>query len=203
MSLTKKLINQINRANAQKSTGPRSEEGKLISSQNALKSGLDAESQIVHGETPEAFAQLQTEYYDRFKPATPEERFQLDSLIRHEWFLRRFFRVEAQLWDYHASKADPSTGVTLGEAFSKASPIFMRLHRRITAAEKAHKEAMAELKRLQASRQPQESNAKLEEFASFLQAEMDPPNFFQDPASAGRGDAADPARSGLLRSAQE
>ena len=41
-----------NRANALKSTGPRSESGKAASRFNALKHGLDAESLILPGEDP-------------------------------------------------------------------------------------------------------------------------------------------------------
>jgi hypothetical protein len=41
-----------NRANAQKSTGPRTAEGKAASRLNALKHGLDAESLIIPGEDP-------------------------------------------------------------------------------------------------------------------------------------------------------
>jgi hypothetical protein len=40
MSLTKELLNEINRANAQKSTGPRSIPGKQRSSMNAVKHNL-------------------------------------------------------------------------------------------------------------------------------------------------------------------
>ena len=46
-----------NRANAQKSTGPRTEEGKAISSQNALKHGVYSRSDILDGEFQEAFGQ--------------------------------------------------------------------------------------------------------------------------------------------------
>src|ERR1035438_8125084 len=168
--------NQIeaNRLNAQHSTGPRSEEGKLASSQNALKSGLDAESQFVLGETREEFAQLQTEWYDHHAPANPAERLQLDTIIRSEWFLRRYFRIEAQLWEYHSMKAERGTGVELGEAFSKASTIFMRLHRRITAAEKSAKEAKAELDRLKALRQAQQTTTKTEQLGSFLPHPINP-----------------------------
>ena len=140
---------QANRLNAQKSTGPRTPEGKRASSQNALKSGLDAESQFVLGESREDFAELQGEYRERFAPSTPEERFQVDNLIRNEWLLRRYHRVESHLWEYQISLCDRSTGVQLGEAFARSSTIFMRLQRRVTAAEKAYKEAMAELTRLQ------------------------------------------------------
>ena len=50
---TQKQI-EANRMNSQRSTGPRTEERKRASSMNALKSGLDAESQFVLGESPPA-----------------------------------------------------------------------------------------------------------------------------------------------------
>ena len=164
---TQKQID-ANRLNAQKSTGPRTEEGKRASSQNAMKSGLDAESQFVLGESRQEFAELQASYFDRFAPTTPEARFQVDNLVRNEWLLRRYHRVEAQLWEYQTSLCDRKTGVQLGEAFAKASTIFMRLQRRVNAAEKAYKEAMAELTRLQEASQPQQTKDETPQLASFL-----------------------------------
>ena len=164
---------QANRLNAQKSTGPKTPEGKSASSQNALKSGLDAESQFVLGETREDFALLQSEYYDRFAPTTPELRFQVDSLIRNEWMLRRFFRVEPQLWEFHVQLAERGTGVELGEVFANANPIFMRLERRMRHAERAYKDAMTEIRRLQAAAppaspaQPEETTSETEDLGSF------------------------------------
>jgi hypothetical protein len=143
---------EANRLNAQKSTGPRTPQGKAVSSQNALKSGLDAESQFVTGEDRADFAQLQDEYIARFQPLTPEERFQVDTLLRSEWILRRLFRAEAQLWEYHAIRADRSEGVPLGEALVAGNEVFRRLQRRITLAERSYKDAFAELERLQRTR---------------------------------------------------
>jgi capsule polysaccharide export protein KpsE/RkpR len=143
---------EANRLNAQKSTGPRTPQGKAVSSQNALKSGLDAESQFVTGEDRADFAQLQDEYIARFQPLTPEERFQVDTLLRNEWILRRLFRAEAQLWEYHAIRADRSEGVPLGEALVAGNEVFRRLQRRITLAERSYKEAFTELERLQRAR---------------------------------------------------
>ena len=143
---------EANRLNAQKSTGPRTPQGKAVSSQNALKSGLDAESQFVVGEDRAAFAALQDEYRARFQPLAPEERFQIDTLLRSEWILRRLFRAEAQLWEYHAMRADRSEGVPLGEALVAGNEVFRRLQRRITLAERSYKEAFAELDRLQRAR---------------------------------------------------
>jgi hypothetical protein len=73
---------RANRRNAQLSTGPRTEEGKRISSMNRLKTGLDSESQFVLGESREEFALLQTEWYDFHAPINPEERYQVDKLAR-------------------------------------------------------------------------------------------------------------------------
>jgi hypothetical protein len=145
---------EANRLNAQKSTGPRTPEGKAASSQNALKSGLDAESQFVWGESREDFAALQREYTNRFRPRTPEERFQVDTLIRNEWILRRLFRAESHLWEYHTTRADRSEGTPLGAALMAADQVFRRLQRRITLAERSYKEAFAELTRLQQTREP-------------------------------------------------
>jgi len=47
-----------NRTNAQKSTGPRSAEGKAVSRFNALKHGLDAESIVLPGEDPADYEAL-------------------------------------------------------------------------------------------------------------------------------------------------
>jgi hypothetical protein len=180
---------EANRLNAQKSTGPRTPQGKAVSSQNALKSGLDAESQFVTGEDRAEFAQLQSEYIARFQPLTPEERFHVDTLLRSEWILRRLFHAEAQLWEYHAIRADRSEGVPLGEALVAGNEVFRRLQRRITLAERSYKDAFAEVERLQRARrslaaappdQPQATNHT--ELASFLHpsVESQPPQSRSD-----------------------
>jgi len=166
---TEKHLRPARRRTAELTTAPRADELS-----GTLTSGLDSESQAVLGETREEFALLQAQYYERFRPTTPEERFQLDTMIRHEWSLRRFFRVEAQLWEYHTVRAERGTGVELGEAFTKANAIFMRLQRRISASEKAHKEAMAELKRLKQSSQPQDSKAETQQLASLCTSPLAP-----------------------------
>ena len=141
-----------NRQNAQKSTGPRTPEGKAASSQNAFKSGLDADSQFCYGEQRADFYRLQVEYFTRFSPQSPEERFHVDTLIRNEWSLRRLFRAEAHLWEFNTTHASCRDGSPLGEGFNNSSPVFMRLHRRITLFEKSYKESLADLRTLQEAR---------------------------------------------------
>src|ERR1700719_947636 len=90
---------EANRLNAQKSTGPRSVEGKARSSQNALKSGIDAESLLIRGEDRAALETLTQEYIERFHPTTPEQRHYVDTLIRNDWQIRRLAKVDAQIWE--------------------------------------------------------------------------------------------------------
>ena len=157
---------EANRLNAVSSTGPRTCKGKAASSMNALKSGLDAFSQFVYGEERDDFISLQQEYTARFQPATPEERFRLDTMLRSEWVLRRLHRAEAHLWEYYTLQASRSDGVPLGEALAKNSTVFMRLQRRVTLNERAYKEAKAELERLQSARQPQQNRSETPKLAS-------------------------------------
>jgi len=78
-------------------------------------------------------------------------------------------RVEAQLWNFYtAQSSSESEQVALGEAFAKASNIFMRLQRRTAQLERGYQEAYAELMRLQAERQETENIAATPDLASFL-----------------------------------
>ena len=142
-----------NRRNAQKSTGPRTTEGKSRSSMNALKSGIDALSEIIPGEDPVALNGLTQEYLDRFRPATPEERSYVDVLIRADWRLRRLAAAEAQLWNYRIevvkqSALHQNAKHPLGQAFCNADLQFARLQRCIDSTERSYRQALRELQRL-------------------------------------------------------
>src|ERR1017187_7776629 len=90
-----------NRINSEKSTGPRSAEGKAAASMNALKSGIDAQSNIIRGENAADLETLAAVYYRECQPVTALEHFYVDILIRNDWQLRRLERVDAELWEYH------------------------------------------------------------------------------------------------------
>jgi hypothetical protein len=133
-----------NRLNAQKSTGPRSAEGKAHSSMNALKTGIDARSQTIPGEPISQLEDLTGDYYQRFCPTTPEQRMLVDTLVDCEWLLRRFRRVEGQMWE------NPIFEITFAKAFRDDSDHFARLQRRIDATQRNYRNALHELQRLQA-----------------------------------------------------
>jgi hypothetical protein len=138
---TQKQI-EANRLNAQKSTGPRSDEGKARASMNALKTGIDAKTQLIRGEDPAALEELTGEYHGRLHPTTPEQRMLVDC----DWLLRRFRAIETQLWE----KAYHIFDITLGQAYSEKCDEFTRLQRRIDSTQRHYHRALQKLQRLQA-----------------------------------------------------
>src|SRR5271157_4081067 len=86
---------ESNRANAQLSTGPRTEEGKARSSQNALKHGLTAQQLIVKPEEREAFEALQAHYQLQIAPQGALQQTLFDELVTAAWNLRRVRILES------------------------------------------------------------------------------------------------------------
>src|SRR5579862_5660428 len=73
---TMATANQIaaNRANAQKSTGPRTEEGKAKSCLNHLSHGFASSATVMPGEDPQEFIALHNDLAAEHQPATPTEQ---------------------------------------------------------------------------------------------------------------------------------
>ncbi len=86
---------QANRANARRSTGPRTPKGKAASAANALKHGLCAQRTVLPAENIEEFQALVAEYEQQFQPATAVERTLIRQLADTEWRMRRVPRLEA------------------------------------------------------------------------------------------------------------
>src|ERR1035438_8099855 len=100
-------IKQIdaNRRNAQFSTGPTTPEGKQTAALNALQTGIYAETEVLPTERPEDLRTLTAEYHNHHRPATPEARDLVDSVVRSSWLLRRFAVAEVAV--HHAHPDDP------------------------------------------------------------------------------------------------
>ncbi|MGD0870915.1 MAG: hypothetical protein ABSB88_15270 [Bryobacteraceae bacterium] len=144
---------EANRLNSQKSTGPRSPEGKTASSMNALKSGIDAQSNIIRGENAADLQALTGLYYQECHPSTAQEQFYVDILIRNDWQLRRLERVDAQLWEYQLEgRLRDLPECELGRAYAGSSSPFSRLQRRKNDIQRSTTLARQELHKLHAER---------------------------------------------------
>jgi len=80
---------QANRLNAQKSTGPKSEEGKAAVSLNALTHGLRARHAVMLIEKPAEFHQLCHDLWDEYQPASPTEVHLVEQMAVNHWKLGR------------------------------------------------------------------------------------------------------------------
>ena len=87
-----------NRANAARSTGPKSEQGKARSSMNAVRHGLAARAALLPGEDPAELEQLAREMEADLRPAGAAERELVGRVVSLGWRLRRVARAEEALW---------------------------------------------------------------------------------------------------------
>jgi len=87
----------VNQANAQHSTGPRTEAGKQRSSLNALRHGLTAQTVVLPSEDPAAYESHRRQFLDEYQPATPTETQLVQELIDTSWRLNRIPLLEADL----------------------------------------------------------------------------------------------------------
>jgi hypothetical protein len=86
-----------NAANAQLSTGPRTEEGKARSSRNAVKHGLTAKQLVIAPGEENEFAELHDSLLEQLAPEGALEMDIFNMLVHAAWNLQRFRTLEAQL----------------------------------------------------------------------------------------------------------
>ncbi len=87
----------VNRANAQHSTGPRTEAGKQRSSLNAIRHGLTAQTVVLPSEDPAAYESHRLQFIEQYQPASPTENQLVQELIDTSWRLNRIPVLEADL----------------------------------------------------------------------------------------------------------
>lgn len=88
---------EANRANARRSTGPRTPEGKSRSRMNALTHGFSAKAIVVGDERPEDFEALRDAVIAHYRPNTALANDAADRYAATLWRLRRIPAIEAAL----------------------------------------------------------------------------------------------------------
>ena len=110
--------------NAQKSTGPKTEEGKRKSRMNALKHGLTAKTVLMPEEDPAEFEQHMVGWFDALKPQDKLEVSLVERGAYAYWQLDRANRSEsARLW----SKADHHTDDQANRVSKEVAALARRL----------------------------------------------------------------------------
>ena len=91
---------QANRANAQKSTGPKTEIGKTIASENATVHGLRSTRPVIEGEDPDEYNDFRNDMIAHFEPIGPMETLLVDRIVHAAWRLRRIGTIEVEVYDF-------------------------------------------------------------------------------------------------------
>src|SRR4030088_1502070 len=86
---------EANRLNAQKSTGPKTPEGRAAVRLNGVKHGITAQTLVLKGESEADFTALLDSYESEHQPETPTEEALVLQLAMATWRLRRLYHAEA------------------------------------------------------------------------------------------------------------
>ena len=154
-----------NRANAQRSTGATTPEGKAKSSMNALKHGLTGKTVLLPTDDPAEYDWLLQAHIGGLKPATEEELALVQSMVDSAWRITRIKTLETgimakgqiefagkfedQTPARRAQLIDVETYLKYEKSIRNLNIQEARLHRRI-------EKDQAELLRLQANRRREE-----------------------------------------------
>jgi len=87
-----------NRANAQHSTGPRTEEGKAKSSLNAVKTGLTGRTVVLPTDDIHAYYDHLDRHFLKYSPATDDEKSLTQTIADTEWRLLRIAPLESGIF---------------------------------------------------------------------------------------------------------
>jgi len=109
-----------NRRNAQKSTGPRTDEGKAAVSQHALRHGLTASRDVISSESQDQFDLYRDQFLAELDPAGPVESMLAERIVALSWRLKRVGHIQNQAIDALNADNTPSPLAKLTQSlFSK------------------------------------------------------------------------------------
>ena len=156
-----------NQQNAKHSTGPKTDEGKQRSSQNALKHGIYAIESVIPGEDPADFDKLRDEFGQRYLPDGPYERSLVRQMADTEWRMRRIMRLEADFikagverarkdhYVYDSAQPEPDESLLRGRALQTCTielQRFARYEDHLSRRQRQAHKALMECRRLEAQR---------------------------------------------------
>jgi hypothetical protein len=146
---------EANRRNAQKSTGPRTIEGKSNSSRNNLRHGLTGQISLLPTEDREAHDTFCNELIESFNPETPMERQLANSVAEDSWRLNRARAIENNMFalghdhqhrEAQLALADARTFQTQAAAFDRLTIYEQRINRNLQRNMKLLKDLQTERK---------------------------------------------------------
>ncbi len=151
-----------NRLNAQKSTGPATEEGKAKSRFNALKHGAFAAQIEISAGTAQFMADRLHEYMDHFHPVGVEEVYHVETMVSAQNEQDRLRLLESLAFKQLLGQTSEDSENPIGEAIctdAAGANCLDKLARRREAAHRRWVRSVKMLKDLQAKRLASEKPA--------------------------------------------
>jgi hypothetical protein len=107
---------ETNRANAQNSTGPRTEAGKQRSSLNALRHGLTGQTVVLPSDDLVAYQRHCKEFLDEYQPKNKTEILLTQTIADLSWRLNRISAIETNLLTCGIIEQSSSPGIENDQA---------------------------------------------------------------------------------------
>jgi len=167
-----------NRANAQHSTGPKSEAGRATSSLNAVKTALTGRTVLMPSDDAVEYQNYIQAHQDQYKPVGIIECYLLQSIVDCGWRLRRISSLEQAVFSvgrrefaeqFQGQSADP-TEIDLHTSQVHQKEL-RNLHLQESRLFRRREKELAELRALQAERRQKEEAALAEASAVYLAAQ--------------------------------
>ena len=129
-----------NKLNAQKSTGPKTPEGKAKSSANRLSWGFASNTIIIPGEDPDEFRGLVEDFIAEHQPVCVTEQVLVEKMAQQQWLSLRALRLQGEAFIYQACAdigfAVPKDLGLLIRYQTSADRAFHRAHNELVKAKK-------------------------------------------------------------------
>jgi hypothetical protein len=163
-----------NRANARKSTGPRTLDGKQRCSMNALKHGLSARTVVLNHEDESGYHEVRGSLHRQYQPATPQECMLVDQLASSWWRTIRARQYETDMMNMqvdtlkrrHKNRKTVHTNESDRQALAVALTVephddFKTFFRYEAAIERSFYRALNQLERMQKERRKAEESTEI------------------------------------------
>jgi hypothetical protein len=161
---------QINQANAQHSTGPKTEAGKQRSSLNALRHGLTGQTIVLPSDDLEAYQQHIQRFVTEYHPKGATEAQLVQSLADTIWRQNRVCALENNLLTLGIDQATDqvSTALAIAAALDSQTRALSNLSIHGQRLARQFERTLALLRELQTTRLVQEAN-ELDQAANLVQ----------------------------------
>ena len=187
-----------NRQNAQKSTGPKTPEGRAAVRLNGVKHGLTAETIVLKGESQADFTSLLDSLEAEHAPTTPTEEALVVQLALANWRLRRLYHQEAGFYTYQLQSLasiqkdrNLDDAGRMGHAMGWSEATLGLFNRQESRLERTFYRALHELQRLRKEREsnlasvlPAAPVGQVPDLPSSETNDIQPPSDPQNPGQA-------------------